>query len=265
MEAFTIIQPTSPLAPYIKHYWLLKTVGLPGAAVRTVPTGMMSLIFHRSVRLLSLQAKEFQPRAFLSGQDYTFADLSYEGQVDMISVVFRPAGVRAFFRFPAILAAGERLDAGDMGDKSLSELESRIAGCESDGLAVSLIEAFLLERLTPPASHNLHRLEASLRLIHSGENDIDRLAEAACLSHKQFSRVFADHIGTTPKEFARIIRFQRALQQLEQQPELLLTTLACDCHYYDQSHMIKEFKTLSGYTPRQYLATCPPHSDYFDN
>jgi len=29
--------------------------------------------------------------------------------------------------------------------------------------------------------------------------------------------------------------------------------------------MIKEFKTFSGYTPREYLATCPPHSDYFDN
>lgn len=181
MEAFAVIAPAPPLAPFVKHYWLLKTFGQSGAAVRTVPTGMMSLIFHRGTRLLSLQENQLQPRAFLNGQERSFSDLSYQGQVDMISVVFRSAGVRAFFRFPATLAAGHRLAGADIGDNSLSELESRISGFEDNRLAIRLIEEFLLSKLTPPSNHNLRRLEASLRLIHSGEHDIDNLARAACL------------------------------------------------------------------------------------
>ena len=42
-----------------------------------------------------------------------------------------------------------------------------------------------------------------------------------------------------------------------------LTTLAYDCGYYDQSHMINEFKMMSGMTPKQYFAMCEPTSDYF--
>lgn len=47
MEDFKIIQPTAMLTPYVKHYWILKTAGNPTALTRTVPIGMMSLIFHR--------------------------------------------------------------------------------------------------------------------------------------------------------------------------------------------------------------------------
>ena len=39
--------------------------------------------------------------------------------------------------------------------------------------------------------------------------------------------------------------------------------LAYECGFYDQSHLINEFKVFSGYTPKEYLAACAPHSDYF--
>lgn len=265
MEEFSIVQPATMLAPYVKHYWLLKTVGDSAALTRTVPTGMVSLIFHRANRLFSIHENIFQPRSFLSGQEKTFADLKYDGQINMISVVFRPAGVRAFFSLPAIKYAGMRLSASDIEDKELQVLENSLAGTEDDNMCILLIEQFLLKRLTQLAEHNLKRIETTIRLINSGQNDIARLADAACLSTKQFNRVFSEHIGANPKEFTRTIRFQRALHLLETHPQLSLTALAYECGYFDQSHMIKEFKTLSGYTPGEYLAVCLPHSDYFNS
>lgn len=265
MEAFTIIPPASPLAPFVKHYWLLKTVGISDAVARTVPTGMMNLIFHRGTRLLSVHENQLHPRAFLSGQEKTFADLKYEGEINMISVVFRSVGVRAFFRFPIDRVTGLRATAGDLEDKEFLILENELTSTGDDAECIRLIEQFLLKRLTLLAEHNLKRIEASLRLIHSGETDVVQLADAACLSTKQFGRIFSEYIGTTPKEFSRIIRFQRALHILGNSPKTPFTALAYECSYFDQSHMIKEFKTLSGYTPGEYLAACPPHSDYFDN
>ncbi|WP_298647989.1 helix-turn-helix domain-containing protein [uncultured Proteiniphilum sp.] len=263
MEDFKIIQPAPVLAPYVKHYWLLKTVGDSATLARTVPTGMMSLIFHRGNRLLSVHENEFHPRAFLSGQEKTFADLQYDGQINMVSVVFRPAGVRAFFSLPINKVAGLRLSAGDMEDKELLELENTLTSTEDDKRCLLLTEQFLLKRLTRLAEHNLKRIEATIRLINSGQADIARLASAACLSTKQFNRIFSELIGTNPKEFSRTIRFQRALHILENNPRISFTALAYECGYFDQSHMIKDFKTLSGYTPSEFLAVCPPHSDYF--
>src|SRR5690606_16459769 len=161
----------------------------------TVPTGMMSLLFHRGNRLLSVHENEFHPRAFLSGQEKTFADLKYDGQINMISVVFHPAGVRAFFNIPIDKIAGLRLTAGDMEDKDLSELENTLTSTEEDKLSVLLIEQFLLRRLTRLPEHNLKRVETAIRLINAGQTEIGRLADAACLSTKQFNRIFSEYIG----------------------------------------------------------------------
>lgn len=262
MEDFRIIPPSSVLAPYVKHYWLLKITD-ESAVARTVPTGMMNLIFHRGNRLWAVRENEFHPRAFLSGQERTFADLKYDGSINMISVVFRPAGVRAFFDLPINKVEGLRLTAGDMEDKELSALEDTLISTEEDQLCILFIEQFLLKRLTRFAEHNLKRIETAIRLIHSGQSDIAALADAACLSTRQFNRIFSGHVGANPKAFSRTVRFQRALHMLENNPRISLTTLAYECGYFDQSHMIKEFKMLSGYTPSEYLAVCPPHSDYF--
>lgn len=224
---------------------------------------MMNLIFHRGNRLLSVHDNELHPRAFLSGQERTFADLQYDGQVDMISVVFRPAGVRAFFDLPTGRLAGLRLTAGDLEERELSALEASLTSTEEDSICILLIEQFLLRRLMRLAEYNLKRIENSIRLIDSGETNVAALADAACLGCKQFDRIFSDYVGMHPKEFARTIRFQRALHLLESDPAMGRAALAADCGWYDQPHMIREFRALSGYTPGEYLAVCPPHSDYF--
>ncbi|MDR2040227.1 MAG: helix-turn-helix domain-containing protein [Bacteroidales bacterium] len=263
MEEFRFIHPTPLLAPYIKCYWLLKSVSDSATLARTVPTGMINLIFHRGNRLLSVHKNELHPQAFLSGHEKTFADLEYTGQINMISVVFRPVGVRAFFNLPMNKINDLRVTANDLGDKELSDLEKNIANTEDDQMCILLINQFLLKRFCSIAEHNLKRIETTIRLINSGQTDVTSLADSACLSTKQFKRVFSEYVGANPKEFSRTIRFQRALHILETQPQTSLTSLAYECGYYDQSHLIKEFKALSGYTPTEFLAVCPPHSDYF--
>lgn len=264
MEEFRVIQPTSLLAPYIKNYWLLKTVSNSATLARTVPCGMMSLIFHRANPLLSIHTNEIHPRAFLSGHEKTFADLEYTGKINMISIVFQPAGVRAFFNLPIIRTNNLRLTPGDLEDKELSILENSLTSTEDDQICILLIEQFLLKRLTRLVEYNSNRIETTIRLINSGQTDVTVLAGAACLSTKQFNRIFSEYVGSNPKQFSRTVRFQRALHILETQPQISLTALTYECGYYDQSHLIKEFKALSGYTPTEYIATCLPYSDYFN-
>ena len=72
-------------------------------------------------------------------------------------------------------------------------------------------------------------------------------------SQKHFIRLFKENVGITPKAFLRVMRFQKAVQEIEQQKQIHWTTVAHDCGYYDQAHFINDFKTFSGYTPEQYV------------
>ena len=263
MDSYQIIQPSALLAPYIKHYWMMTISGAVQSTERVIPTGLMCLIFHRGERLFSSTDNEWQPKAFLSGQDSSYTDLAYNGLIDMITVEFRPAGMKAFFKMPMIELNGQAVALNVLNDPQLVELEKRLFEVKEPNSCVVLIEIFLYKRLYQLDVYNWKRINAVLQSIYNGQQDIDKLAETACLGYKQFKRIFADYVGANPKEYLRIVRFQKALHILQIQPDINLTHLACDCGYYDQAHLIKEFKRFSGYTPTEYMAVCAPYSDFF--
>ncbi|HMF12979.1 MAG TPA: helix-turn-helix domain-containing protein, partial [Gemmataceae bacterium] len=72
------------------------------------------------------------------------------------------------------------------------------------------------------------------------------------VSVRQLERGFRHVIGTSPKVFARTVRFQEAQQRLLFDPDADLTSLAYECGYFDQAHFIKDFKAFTGQTPSEY-------------
>jgi AraC-like DNA-binding protein len=251
------------LAPFVKQYWFMAVKSEVQACQRVIPTGMMSLVFHRGSRLFSSSDNQWQPRAFLSGQGVSFDDLVYQGVIDMVAIDFRPAGAKAFFKMPLIELNEQTAGIDALSDPQLTELEKRLSDTHDTAACVLLIEAFLYKRLCHIEAYNLKRINAVMQSIYRGEQHIGLLAETACLGYKQFKRIFADHIGANPKEFLRVVRFQKALFMLQTQPDICLTHLACDCGYYDYPHLIKEFRQFSGYTPTEYRGVCEPYSDLF--
>ena len=93
----------------------------------------------------------------------------------------------------------------------------------------------------------------------------DEKISLRCGGEKQFSRIFSEYIGIAPKDFLRIIRLQRTLSVLQHNPGISFAQLSYECGFTDQSHMIKEFKLFSGYTPKEYLNRYAPISDYFSS
>lgn len=263
METFQVIHPTPILAPFIKHYWFMKITDILAEQVRIVPSGNISLIFHRGNRIFSATEDTFQPQAFLCGHETVYNDLEYTGQIDMICVVFQPVGAKAFFNLPINEVNGIRVDIHDLNDQLLTDLQKSLEDAQTDEHCVLLIEQFLLNRIKSLADYNLRRIDTAIRQINTQQTELNILAEKSCLSPRQFNRVFTEYVGTGPKEFQRIVRFQRTLFVLQSQPEINMAQLAAACGYYDQPHLIKEFKIFSGYTPIEYIATCAPYSDYF--
>ena len=93
-----------------------------------------------------------------------------------------------------------------------------------------------------------------------GAVSIAALREQTGFSKTRLASTFLEQVGTSPKQFARVIRFRHLLTRMHA-GATALSDLALDGGYYDQPHMNAEFKELSGLTPREFLnATRYPRS-----
>lgn len=82
---------------------------------------------------------------------------------------------------------------------------------------------------------------------------IRQLAEETGYSECYIRRVFQQVHGISPKNFERFVRFQKLLHVINKMPEMIrLDALAQQCGYYDEAHMIKDFKQYAGITPQGY-------------
>ncbi len=70
-------------------------------------------------------------------------------------------------------------------------------------------------------------------------------------AHYTNERIFQAHIGISPKQYLKIVRFQNAIFIKQNSKAITLTDLAYEAGYYDQSHFIKEIKDLAGKTPKK--------------
>ncbi|WP_165156772.1 helix-turn-helix domain-containing protein [Parabacteroides sp. ZJ-118] len=266
MQSFEIIKPIHVLTPYVKHYWILEDNAEVPVSERTLPTGCVQLIFHRGKRLLLVGKKESQPQAFICGQCLGFSDVMSAGRIEMIAVVFQPYAARAILQLPLDLFYGKLIAVDALEDPELSILSGKVTEADDHETCVRLIERFLIRRLYrfEGYAYNVKRITAVLYQINKqAKTDIPELSEIACLSPKQFNRIFLSYVGATPKAFLRIVRMQRALFKIQQDSSISFAQLAYECGFSDQSHLIKEFKLFSGYTPTEYLSLCAPYSDYF--
>jgi len=96
-------------------------------------------------------------------------------------------------------------------------------------------------------------LTRSLEATHlsGGRLDVDRLARHVGLTTRHLSRLWRAHVGLSPKTYAQIIRFHRALRLLRDELGGGLTPIAAayEAGYADQAHMARAFRRFGGFAP----------------
>ncbi len=100
-------------------------------------------------------------------------------------------------------------------------------------------------------------IEWAVRTIEcrKGMVEVCRLAAACDLSLRQFERRFSERVGITPKTFCRVVRFQHALSALRGGLSGNLASLAAELGFADQSHFIRDFKSLCDYLPSHFISS----------
>ncbi len=267
---YTIAKPSFQLSKYIKHYWTFENCLSAGKEhiQRIVPSGLTELVFYFQDRPVAANKDQSgKDYSLITGQLSSYYDLKITGKISLFSIIFQPHGLSALLDIPIPELMNQNVPLKFIFKNDANELETKLFEAKSFKERIVIIESYFLNLLKDKVKNNsFERIQYSICKINQlkGLVDIDDLAFDACYSRKQFERIFSSLIGTSPKQFLKIIRFQHAIDKKSREKGLNLTELTYQCGYYDQAHMINDFQKLAGLTPGQYFRGCEPYSDYFN-
>eukprot|EP01034_Spumella_vulgaris_P007744 gene7744-9866_t len=231
--------PQGPLSKYIQRYWTLENddVSLPPSRDRIFPDECIELLFNYGDRFKKYEDDKahWQPVSFIHGQLKQFIEVERTGIVGIFSVRFRPHGLRPFVSFPVDEATDKMLPITELWGDEGNTLAQQVVLAENTEERIRLVEEFLEKQYDPSAdkSDTVHecvaRIEKSMGMV-----SIDQLAADLCVGRRHLERKFSQHVGLSPKLFARIIRFNYVLHLIEDKAENSFAHLAQEGGFYDQ-------------------------------
>jgi methylphosphotriester-DNA--protein-cysteine methyltransferase len=136
----------------------------------------------------------------------------------------------------------------------ISQLWQALGNLASFERRVRLMDEFLMHQAARSVAANGISKALTYLVRASGRADVRKLAHGTGLSTRHFTRRFVEHTGVSPKLFARIVRFQTALETKALWYGKSWTEIALNLGYYDQMHMIHDFEGLAGGSPKEMLA-----------
>lgn len=222
------------------------------------PEGHFELILQsdRDILFQSSHTKGWavRPQQFIGGlHQSAFILKPTNQQTRLLSIQFKPVCSRYFIPDPLYLFKNQVVDLREVFSTSTLDQLKQIDLSVSVEQFLPKLEAFLLSVFQ---KRNYSPIETSVALLHQngGFTRIEQLAEQACLSAAQFRKRFREEVGLSPKEYSKVVRINTVIRRLNNNPEpVRFTDLAYQSGYFDQSHFIKDFQSVMGTTPRQFL------------
>jgi len=233
-------KPAPDLARQIETcLFISRGEGCGRAFYEFLPDSSMNLIFRYSASacrmvLLGPATKKFSAEID-EASDY-FCIRFRPGQAPRLAELHPSNLIDTFAEIPKIHGR----DVGSLADHlhSLPDLTSR-----------QLLMEDLVRRSLPLVRDDRCRQASTLLEAHGGSLQVNQLADELGLHIRSLERLFIDHMGIPPKRLTRLIRLRRLLSYLGTGSFGSLADLAVVCGYTDQSHMIRDFKELTGRLP----------------
>ncbi len=192
-----------------------------------------------------------QPVGFFAGMHDTFAVTETAGAQRGVQIDLSPVGAHLLLREPMRALTGRVVELSALFGRAGELLHEALACAPSWAAKFELLDDFFLARLddalspVPSVTRALGRLRAS-----GGSVRVETLAAELGCSRRHLVTGFREQVGVAPKMFGRILRFQRAVGLMGSGPGW--AEIALTCGYYDQAHLIRDFRQFAGSSPSDF-------------
>lgn len=272
-------RPAPSLARHVQCYWFLAGAGagagagaVAGAAGRAplqpiVPDGRMELILNLSDRFLRHgcdASVERQAATLLAGQITRRVVVEPSGAVDLVGVRFRSDGAAALLRLPLGELRDQIVEPAVVPSPLGRDLPDRLHEAPDRTARVQILDRHLMRLRVATAEPDRLVAAAVAHLRRSnGRLPVRAVTSALGTTERTLERRFQAAVGIGPKLFARIARFQHAFHQLGQCDSGDWTGVAYRAGYYDQAHLIRDFRAFAGTSPSRFFAGQTTLADFF--
>lgn len=189
------------------------------------------------------------PQAFVAGLGPGATLTRHEGHQAGVELDLDPAHARRIFGIPLSELAGTLVDLDELLRPDESGFVEHVAELRSWEARTEAVEQWVGRRWRRGPLPD-RRFVGALQIIDAsdGQIDIGDIGRAVDLSRPHLIRLFREHVGVTPKVFARLRRFE-AVQSRVRAGVSSWAAIAADLGFSDQSHLAREVKALCGHTP----------------
>lgn len=240
--------PTHRLKPYIKYY--VVSEGDVQREYKVFPTSGLVIGFQYSGQLATIinNTENKLTTAGITGISDHYKIFKNLTRTGTVLVYFTEIGFTQFASHPSNELFNLSISLDNIFDKNkVSEVEEKLALAKSDKQRIKTVEQFLLSQLKNNETDRL--IVEAIKLIYQSKGTIriKDLNDKLCISQSPFEKRFRKVVGTTPKKFASIVRFNFVLNKLEDAKSI--TEICYENNFFDQAHFIKNFKQFTGNTP----------------
>jgi len=252
------------LLPFIKSLHYHETE-LASGLERIVPNGQAHL-------MVNLAENEFRSydrvrpalvtrhgAAVLAGPHAQSVILDTQFQCRLAAIEFRAGGAGHFLGMPACEASNQIVSLDGVWRSDGAALRERLLDARSPQERFAVLEETLIahfdEGFDPAVAWAIKALERGMRVAE--------VASRLGLLPRTLERRFNARVGLTPKRFARVRRLQRAMRTIRSSAGAFdWSVLAAEHGYFDQSHLVHEFRELADLTPAQYKPHSPARNNH---
>jgi AraC-like DNA-binding protein len=244
------VAPSAAVCGYVEFYWMLEDRSPASAIQRIIPDGRSGLILNlgRPFQSYTNGVWNSQPECFFVGQITGPLLLRPSGPAAMLGIQFRPHGATRLLRLPMCELTNSEVALEDL-SRPLFRALDRIRNLPSLTHALAALDPILGKFAQHERKEDNSVAHAARDIERAGGlASVEEVADRVGWSTRQLQRRFKDVVGISPKLFARMQRFQRVLRAMDG-PNPDWVDAAVHCGYYDQAHLIRDFREFSGETP----------------
>ena len=258
-----IHKPAHPLHRFIEHFVYFEGISAPHNLDRFLPDGNTEIIIDLTERPQyiydneSLQEIQTCRYAWVSGVRTRPITIPSGTGSRMLVIAFKKGKAFPFYPFPINELTDRVIEADLVFGRQFHHLREQLLAADSIPRMFVLIELFLCQQAGDGLEEDLttRRIDYAMSsMIHQPSlRSLSHLSDKIGYSQKHFINLFRQQVGVPPKQYLRIMRFQKAICAIEENAVIQWNRVALESGYFDQAHFIHDFKRLSGFTPNEYL------------